>query len=76
VPDGVLLGRAVDGYVVVVAANSTPRKLLAETLNVLEPASVIGLVFNGDERPLFGYYRSRYRNYFRSYTDSLERVTA
>jgi polysaccharide biosynthesis transport protein len=76
VPDGVLLGRAVDGYLVVVAANSTPRKLLAEALNVLEPTSVIGLVFNGDERPLFGYYRSRYRNYFRSYTDSLERITA
>ena len=76
VPDGVLLGRAVDGYLVVVGANSTPRKLLGETLNLLDASSVIGLVFNGDERPLFGYYRSRYRNYFRSYTDSLERITA
>jgi capsular exopolysaccharide synthesis family protein len=76
VPDSVLVGRAVDGYLVVVAANSTPRKLLGEALNMLEPASVIGLVFNGDDRPLFGYYRSRYRNYFRSYTDSLDRITA
>jgi capsular exopolysaccharide synthesis family protein len=76
VPDGALLGRAIDGYLIVVAAHSTPRKLLAETLNSLEPSSVIGLVFNGDDRPLFGYYRSRYRNYFRSYTDSLDRATA
>ena len=70
------LGRAVDGYIVVVAANSTPRKLVGETLNVLEPASVIGMVFNGDDRPLFGYYRTRYRRYFRNYTDSLDRATA
>jgi capsular exopolysaccharide synthesis family protein len=76
VPDGALLGRAVDGYLVIVAAHSTPRKLLGETLNSLEPSSVIGLVFNGDDRPLFGYYRSRYRNYFQSYTDSLDRATA
>jgi len=76
VPDGVLLARAVDGYIVVVAANSTPRRLLAETLNMLEPSSVIGLVFNRDDRPLFGYYRSRYRKYFRNYVDSLDRATA
>jgi capsular exopolysaccharide synthesis family protein len=74
--DGVLLGRAVDGFIVVVAANSTPRKLVGEALNALEPGSVIGLVFNGDDRPLFGYYRSRYRRYFRNYTDSLDRATA
>jgi tyrosine-protein kinase len=76
VPDGVLLSRAVDGYLVVVGANSTPRKLLGEALNLLEPASVIGLVFNRDDRPLFGYYRSRYRHYFRSYVNSLKSETA
>lgn len=76
VPDSALVGRAVDGYLIVVAAHSTPKKLLAETLNVFEPSAVIGLVFNGDDRPLFGYYRSRYRQYFRSYADALDHVTA
>jgi capsular exopolysaccharide synthesis family protein len=51
-----LLGRLVDGFIVVVAANKTPRKLLAEALNLLDPAKVIGLVFNGDDRPLAAYY--------------------
>jgi Mrp family chromosome partitioning ATPase len=51
-----LLGRLVDGFIVVVAANKTPRKLLAEALNLLDPAKVIGLVFNGDNRPLAAYY--------------------
>ena len=60
------LHRIVDGYVVVVSARSTPRTLLGEALNLLDPASVIGLVFNRDDRPLFGYYRSHYGAYFRS----------
>jgi len=72
VPDGALLSRAVDGYLVVVSANSTPRKLLGEALSLLEPSSVIGLVYNRDNHPLFGYYRSRYRHYFRSYVNSLD----
>ncbi len=71
VPDTALLRSTVDGYVIVVSANSTPRKLLAETLNQLDPASVVGLVFNRDDQPLFGYYRSSYSRYFRSYARSL-----
>jgi protein-tyrosine kinase len=66
VPDSGLLRQVVDGYVVVVSARSTPRKLVGEALNLLDPASVIGLVFNRDDRPLFGYYRSHYGQYFRS----------
>ena len=31
---------------------------------MLEPAKVLGIVFNRDERPLFGYYNSYYREYF------------
>ena len=62
VPDSRVIGKWVDGFLVVVAANKTPRKLLAEALNVLEPAKVIGLVFNGDRRPLSGYY-----GYYASY---------
>ena len=72
VPDTALLRPTVDGYLVVVSANTTPRKLVAETLNQLDPPAVLGLVFNRDDRPLFGYYRSSYSRYFRSYTRSLE----
>src|SRR5205814_1784756 len=43
-----LLGPWVDGFIVVVAAHKTPRKLLAEALTLLEPAKVLGVVFNGD----------------------------
>ena len=39
----------------VVAAHKTPRKLLEEALNVTDPTKIVGLVFNGDERPLAGY---------------------
>jgi capsular exopolysaccharide synthesis family protein len=57
--DSRLLGRWVDGFIVVVAAHKTPRKLVAEALNLLDPVKVIGMVFNGDDRPLaahYGYY--------------------
>jgi succinoglycan biosynthesis transport protein ExoP len=62
--DSALLSRAVDGVLVVIAANQTPRKLLGEALNLLDPAKVLGIVFNRDDRPLFGYYDSYYREYF------------
>ena len=55
-PDCRLIERWVDGFLVVVAAHKTPRKLLAETLNLLDPAKVVGLVFNADDRPVSGYY--------------------
>jgi len=74
VPDGVLLAKAVDGYLVVVGANSTPRKLLAEALNLLDGSQVIGLIYNRDRRPLFGYYHSRYRSYFKHYVRSLNQT--
>jgi len=63
VPDSSLLGRLVDAYLVVVSAHETPRKLLAETLAMLEPSKVLGLVFNRDDHPLFGY-RDSYQAYF------------
>ena len=62
--DSALLADAVDGLLLVVAANKTPRKLLGEALNQLEPSKVLGIVFNRDERPLFGYYDAHYRQYF------------
>jgi capsular exopolysaccharide synthesis family protein len=62
--DSTLLSRIVDGMLVVVAANQTPRKLLGEALNLVDPAKVMGIVFNRDDRPLFGYYDEYYREYF------------
>ena len=62
--DSALLAKSVDGVLMVVSANHTPRKLLGEALNMLEPSKVLGIVFNRDQRPLFGYYNSYYREYF------------
>ena len=64
--DAAVLARAVDGVIVVVAADRTPRRLLAVALDLLDPAKVIGIVFNNDSSPLFGYNTSAYRPYFPS----------
>ncbi len=64
--DSALLAKSVDGVLMVVSANRTPRKLLGEALNLLDPGKVLGIVFNKDVRPLFGYYDSYYREYFPS----------
>lgn len=60
VPDCRLIARWVDGLLMVVAAHRTPRKLVEEGLNLLEPSRVIGLIFNGDDRPFSGYYGHYY----------------
>ena len=62
--DSALLANSVDGVLMVVAANQTPRKLLGEALNLLDPAKVLGIVFNRDTRPMFGYYNAYYKDYF------------
>jgi len=64
VTDAVVLARALDGIVVVVSANDTPRKLLEESLNLLDSSKVLGIVFNRDHRPLYGYYNGGYRTRF------------
>jgi capsular exopolysaccharide synthesis family protein len=46
----------VDGFLIVVAAHRTPRRLLAETLTILGPQKSLGLVFNRADRPFRGYY--------------------
>ena len=71
VPDTTLVNRHVDGYILVVSANTTPRKLVGEALSLLTPSSVLGLVFNRDDQPMFGYYRGHYRQYFRNYIRSM-----
>jgi len=52
VPDCRVIGKWVDGFLIVVTAHRTARKLLEEALKVTETAKVIGLVFNGDDRHL------------------------
>jgi capsular exopolysaccharide synthesis family protein len=55
-PDCQLIGRWVDGFFVVVAAHRTPRKLVEEATNVIDPDKILGLIFNCDDHPVFGYY--------------------
>ncbi|HET9481989.1 MAG TPA: CpsD/CapB family tyrosine-protein kinase [Candidatus Polarisedimenticolia bacterium] len=63
VPDCRVIERAVDGFLLVVSAGRTPRKLLEEALNVLPAEKVAGIIFNRDARPLSGYYGYYDRHY-------------
>jgi protein-tyrosine kinase len=65
VPDGRVTGKWVDGFLIVVAAHRTPRKLLEEALNVTEPAKIVGLVFNNDDRHISRRSYSSRRAYSR-----------
>jgi protein-tyrosine kinase len=64
VPDCRQIGKWVDGFLFVVAADKTPRSQLAEALNLLERDKVIGLIFNGArqsrsrDNSYYGYYRT------------------
>ena len=49
-PDVGILRDLVDGFIVVVRANRTPRERLQETISVLGRPHTLGLVFNDDER--------------------------
>jgi capsular exopolysaccharide synthesis family protein len=68
VPDCMLMAGQVDGFLLVVAAHRTPRKMLADTLNALVPEKVLGLVLNRDDRPLSGYYKQYYGHYYHAQT--------
>src|SRR5438874_12117782 len=56
IPDCRVLASFVDGFVIVVAAHRTPKRLVEEAVAVVEPTKMIGLVFNMDERPFAGHY--------------------
>lgn len=62
VSDSRLIAGWVDGFLLVVAARRTRRELLEEALNLLAPAKVLGLVFNGDDRPPSRYYGYGYHD--------------
>jgi len=61
-PDSRLLAEVIDGYVIVVGADKTPRKLLEETLAVLGPGKILGLIFNRES-----HKHSRYAKYYYAY---------
>jgi capsular exopolysaccharide synthesis family protein len=44
-----IIGTSVDGFIVVVAAHKTPRRLVEEALNTIGPAKIAALVFNNDD---------------------------
>jgi len=59
VQDCRVIAHWVDGFLLVVAAHRTPRRLVGEALNVVEPGKMLGIVFNGDDQPpssFYGYY--------------------
>jgi capsular exopolysaccharide synthesis family protein len=64
-PDCRLVEHLIDGVVLVISAHKTPRKLVEESLNILHPNKISGLILNNDDRPLFGYY-SYYSYYYYS----------
>jgi capsular exopolysaccharide synthesis family protein len=49
-PDCRILNNRVDGWLIVVAAHRTSRKLLEESLDLMEESKTIGFVFTHDER--------------------------
>ncbi len=59
VQDCRVIARWIDRILVVVAAHRTPRRLVEEALTVVDPAKIMGLVFNGDD-PLLSIYQPGY----------------
>ncbi len=59
VQDCRVIAHWVDGFLLVVAAHHTPRRLVEEALHVVERGKMLGFIFNGDDNPpsgLSGYY--------------------
>ena len=50
IPDVGILRDLIDGFVLVMRANRTPRETLSDTLGVLGRQRTLGLVFNDDDR--------------------------
>lgn len=61
VPDCQVLAPCVDGFLLIVSAHRTSKKLLAEALSERDPLKILGLVFNNDDDCGRGYDTSYYR---------------
>jgi capsular exopolysaccharide synthesis family protein len=57
VADCRMMSSLIDGFIVVVKANRTPRRALVDALKIVDPAKILGVVLNGDDRPQGPYYR-------------------
>ena len=62
VPEQQILGRLADAFVLVVAANRTPRELIKRTIENAAAAKICGIVLNHFEAPYstVSYYPERY----------------
>jgi capsular exopolysaccharide synthesis family protein len=60
-PDCSVVDKVVDGFLVVVAAHKTNRRLIKEALSVVDPTRILGLVFNVDDakRATYAAYSGR-----------------
>lgn len=59
VSDCRVIAKRVDGLLMVVAAHRTPRGMLEESLDLLGPDKILGIIFNGCDlmpRRYYGYY--------------------
>ncbi len=68
VQDCRVIAHWVDGFLLVVAAHRTPRRLVEEALNVVELDKVLGFIFNGDDHPASRY--SGYHSYYGGRADA------
>jgi protein-tyrosine kinase len=60
-PDCRIIGKHVDGFLLVVRAHKTPAKLFDEAARVLDSSKVLGVVFNGsDDAALDDAYAASY----------------
>ena len=64
VQDCRVVARWVDGIVLVVAANYTPRSLLEAALDSMDPSKILGLVFNGYDHLFAGRHADHYVGYY------------
>ncbi len=55
-PDCRLIERFADGFLVVVSAHKTPRKVVTEAISTVDPEKIVGVVFNNDDQLPFGDY--------------------
>jgi Mrp family chromosome partitioning ATPase len=73
VQDCRVVARWVDGIVLVVAADRTPRALLEAALDALEPDKVLGIVFNGYDHLFSGRHAGQYVGYYPDPADHKKR---
>ena len=64
VQDCRVIGQWMDGFLLVVQAHHTPRRMVEEALNVIDTSKMIGLVFNADDHMVSGFNSRYYAGYY------------